>query len=200
MRKPNIVLLAIVLCLSLACSPRDYLTRRLARDLISQAEAFKLPQTFWLETGVVSNKEFNSPESMVLQRRGWIVGTEEKKCPAGVEPAPCWDVELTPLGVDAVRPLIGSETQRGPFGIEVAQRMLEGITGISKAGKFADVEFTWHWAPLNQVGAALYDGGVHYRSTVGFRAYDDGWRVVNGVTRSNQTMDEALRNAEPVSP
>ncbi|MGB9235229.1 MAG: hypothetical protein WCC04_12515 [Terriglobales bacterium] len=174
------------------------MTRRLAADLISQSEGFKLPQTFWLATGMVSNKEFNSPESMVLQRRGWIVGAQEK-CPVGVEPPPCWDVELTPLGVDAIRPLIGGETERGPFGIEVAQRTLDRITGISRAGIVADVEFSWHWAPLNQVGTALYDAGVHYRSTVGFRDYDDGWRVLNE-TRSNQTMEEALRNAEPMAP
>jgi hypothetical protein len=196
----KIALLATGLCLCLGCSPRNFLTRRLAADLISESEAFKLPQTFWLATGVVSNKDFNSPESMVLQRRGWIIGTAEKKCPAGVEPAPCWDVELSPLGVEAIRPLVGGETERGPFGIEVAQRTLERITGISKAGNFADVEFTWHWVALNPVGAALYDGGVHYRSTVGFREYDDGWRVANGGARSNQTMDEALRNAEPMAP
>ncbi len=187
------------LFLGLGCSPRDFLTRRLAGDLISQSEAFKLPQTFWLATGLVSNKEFNSPESMVLQRRGWIIGTQQK-CPVGLDPPPCWDVELSPLGVTAIRPLIGSETQRGPFGIEVAQRTLEGITGISKAGNFADVEFMWHWAPLNQVGAALYDGGVRYRSMVGLRQFDDGWRVVNEGIRSNQTMDEALRNAEAMAP
>jgi len=26
---------------------------------------------------------------------------------------------------------------------------------------------------------------------VGFRAYDDGWRVVNGAVHSNQTIEEA---------
>ena len=190
----------LVLSLYVGCSPRDFLTRRLATDLILQSEAFKLPQTFWLETGVVSNKDFNSPDSMVLRRRGWIVGTQEKTCPAGVDPAPCWDVELSPVGADAIRPLIESATGRGPFGIEAAQRTLEGITVISKAGTAADVEFTWHWAPLNQVGAALYDGGVRYRSVVGCRAYDDGWRVVNGAVRSNQTIEEALKNAEPIAP
>ncbi len=193
------ILMVGFLFLGIGCSPRDFLTRRLAGDLISQSEAFRLPQTFWLSTGLVSNKEFNSPESMVLQRRGWIIGTQQK-CPVGLEPPPCWDVELSPLGVTAIRPLIGSETQRGPFGIEVAQRTLEGITGISKAGNFADVEFLWHWAPLNQVGAALYDGGVRYRSMVALREFDDGWRVVNEGTHSNQTMDEALRNAEAMAP
>jgi len=73
-----------------------------------------------------------------------------------------------------------------------------GITGISKAGNFADVEFTRHWVSLNPVGAALYDSGVHYRSTVGFRGYGDGWGVVSQSAHSNQKLDEALRNAEPV--
>ena len=197
MRLTKISLLLVCLGLSVACSPRDFLTRRLAADLITASDAFKAPQMFWITTGIVSNKDFNSPESMVLQRRGWIIGTEEKKCPEGVEPAPCWDVVLSPLGVDTIRPLISSgSSNTGPIAIQAARRELVAITGISKAGNFADAEFTWHWIPLNQIGSALYDGGVHYRSTVGFRAYDDGWRMASG-ERSNQTIDDALRTAEP---
>ncbi len=83
--------------------------------------------------------------------------------------------------------------------MQVARRELVGISGISKAGNFADVDFTWHWASINPVGAALYDSGVHYRSTVGFRSYDDGWRVVEQREPSNQSLDEALRDAKPTS-
>jgi len=200
MRTVKTLLLAVLVCLTWGCSPRDFLTRRLAADLISATEAFKAPQTFWLTRGIVSNKDFNSPDSMVLQRRGWIIGSEQK-CPAGVEPPPCWDVVLSPLGVDTIRPLIASgSSTNGQIGIQIVRRELVAVTGISKAGNSADVEFTWHWVSLNQVGAALYDSGVHYRSTVGFRAYDDGWRVVNEVAHSNQTMDEALHSAEPTVP
>jgi hypothetical protein len=199
MRLTKISLLLVCLGLSVACSPRDFLTRRLAADLITASEAFKAPQMFWVTTGIVSNKDFNSPESMVLQRRGWIIGTEEKKCPEGVEPDPCWDIVLSPLGVDTIRPLISSgSSTTGTIAIQAARRELIAITGISKAGNFADVEFAWHWVPLNQVGSALYDGGVHYRSTVAFRAYDDGWRMISG-ERSNQTIDDALRTAEPTA-
>ena len=142
MRIRKIALFAVLLCLLPACSPRDFLTRRLAADLISASDAFKTPQTFWLTTGIVSNKDFTSPESMVLQRRGWIIGNEQK-CPAGVEPPPCWDVVLSPLGVDIIRPLIASgSTGNGAIAIQAARRELVAITGISKAGNFADVEFT----------------------------------------------------------
>jgi hypothetical protein len=204
MRATKTLLLAVLVCLillsfNLGCSPRDFLTRRLAADLISTSDAFKAPQMFWLKTGVVSNKDFSSPESMVLQRRGWIIGTEQK-CPAEVEPPPCWDVQLMPLGVDTIRPLISNALpNNGPMAIQVARRELLGISGISKAGNFADVEFTWRWVSINQVGAALYDSGVHYRSTVGFRGYDDGWRVVEQNAPSNQPLDEALRNALPTA-
>jgi hypothetical protein len=203
--KVSKTLLAVLLCpillsLGLGCSPRDFLTRRLAADLISASDAFKAPQLFWLRTGVVSNKDFSSPDFMVLQRRGWIIGTEQK-CPAEVDPPPCWDVLLTPLGVDTIRPLISNALpDNGPIGIQVARRELLGISGISKAGNFADVEFTWRWVSINQVGAALYDSGVHYRSTVGFRGYDDGWRVMEQPVPSNQSLDEALRNAQPTAP
>jgi len=193
------LLLAALFCLSLSCSPRDFLTRRLAADLISASEAFKAPQLFWLKTGIVSNKDFSSPESLVLQRRGWIIGTEQK-CLEGIDPPPCWDVLLTPLGVDTIRPLISRALpDNGPIGIQVARRELVTISGISKAGNFADVEFTWRWVSLNQVGAALYDSGVHYRSTVGFRGYDDGWRVVEQNVPNNQSLDDALRNAQPTT-
>jgi hypothetical protein len=200
MRTAKISLLAVLFCLIPACSPRDFLTRRLAADLISASDAFKAPQVFWLSTGIVSNKDFSSPDSMVLQRHGWIIGTEEK-CPAGIDPPPCWDVVLTPLGVDTIRPLISTALPgNGPIGIQVARRELLSISGIAKTGNFADVEFTWRWASINPVGEALYDGGVHYRSTVGFRGYDDGWRVVEQTIPSNQPLDEALRNAQPTAP
>jgi hypothetical protein len=195
-----VFLCLILLSLDLGCSPRDFLTRRLAADLISASDAFKAPQLFWLRTGVVSNKDFSSPDFMVLQRRGWIIGTEQK-CPAEVAPPPCWDVLLTPLGVDTIRPLISNALpDDGPIGIQVARRELLSVSGISKTGNFADVEFTWRWVSINQVGAALYDSGVHYRSTVGFRGYDDGWRVMEQPVPSNQSLDEALRNAQPTAP
>jgi len=201
MRPARILVLTGFLSFCLACSPRDFLTRRLAADLISASEVFKAPQVFWLRTGILSNEDFSSPESMVLQRRGWIIGTEEKKCPEGVDPPPCWDVLLTPLGVDIIRPLISSASpDNGPVAIPVARRELVAITGMSKAGNFADVEFTWHWVSINPIGAALYDSGVHYRSTVGFRGYDNGWRVVEQSVPNNQPLDEALHNAQPTSP
>ena len=198
--KPVLVILATLLCSALACSPRDFLTRRLAADLISASETFKAPQVFWLKTGIVSNRDFNSPDSMVLQRRGWIIGTQQK-CPSGVDPPPCWDVVLSPLGVDTFRPLI-SDTSPGiaPMSLAVARRELVNVTGISKAGTFADVEFTWRWVALNPVGAALYDAGVNYRSTVGFRSYDDGWRVVDAALKTSPSLEEALHNAEPTAP
>lgn len=186
-----------LLCFMLSCSPRDFLTRRLASDLISSSDAFDAPQVFWLRTGLVSNKDFSSPDSLVLQRRGWIIGTQQK-CLPGMDPPPCWDVLLSPAGVDTFRSLIppGALTSK-LTPIRVAHRELVEVTGVSKAGNFADVEFLWHWVPLNEVGGALYDGGVHYRSTVGFRSFDDGWRVVSEPMRNGQPLDEALRTAQP---
>jgi hypothetical protein len=181
----------------MACSPRDFLTRRLAADLISASDAFRAPQVFWLHRGIVSNKDFSSPDSIVLQRRGWIVGTQQK-CPPGVDPPPCWDVVLSPAGVDVFRPLIAASDRSSDLvPVRVAQRELLGVSGISKAGNFADVEFFWHWIAMNDVGGALYDSGVRYRSTVGFRSYDDGWRVVTEPMHNNQPVDDALRNAQP---
>ena len=70
------------------------------------------------------------------------------------------------------------------FAFPAARRELIAITGIAEQGNVADVEFTWRWIPLNEVGAVFYSPDAHYQSTVGFRRYDDGWRVVQGAYRS----------------
>jgi hypothetical protein len=203
MRIPGIYPTALLLSLlsaALACSSRDFLTRSLAANLISASQSFNSPQVFWLKTGVVSNREFNSPDSLVLQHRGWIIGTQQR-CPLGLDPPPCWDLVLSPLGVDVFRPLIpATDPGVGPTSVRVARRELVAITGISKVGNYADVEFTWRWVALNPVGSALFDSGVHYRSVVQFRSYDDGWRVYDVNAHNSQSLEEALRNAEPIAP
>jgi hypothetical protein len=180
-----------------SCSPRDFLTRRLAADLIAGSSAFKTPQQFSLHTGIVTNKDYLAPESLVLQHRGWISATT-KPCPPNLSPPPCWDVLLTPSGVDAIQALVSPEDLAKPsFNVPAARRELVKITGISKQGNLGDVDFTWRWIPLNEFGAALYSSDLHYKSTVGFRYHDDGWRVVESALRPGQTLEEALTNAEP---
>ena len=191
-----ICLMALGLC---SCSPRDFLSRRLAADLIAASDTFNAPQQFILRTGVISNKDYASPEYLVLQHQGWI-SASTVACSPGLAPAPCWDVLLTPSGVDTVRLLVSPDDATKPsITLPVAKRELVSVTGISKQGNVADVEFTWKWIPLNEVGGALYSGDLHYKSSVGFRQFDDGWRVVQGVARPGQAIDEALKNAEPTS-
>lgn len=198
MPKTPILALSLVATLALlACSPRDFLTRRLVTDLLSASDAFKTPQQFALQTGVVSNKDYVTPEYLVLQQHGWISATTAR-CAPGMVPAPCWDVLLTPSGVETVRSLVSAEeATKASLQIPVARRELLGVTGISKQGTAADVEFTWKWVPLNEIGAALYSGDMRYTSTVGFRQYDDGWRLMQSAPRSAQTLDDAFKNAEP---
>lgn len=192
------ILTLVLLSVLCACSPRDFLTRRLAGDLIAGSSIFKVRQQFFLRIGVLSNKDYNSPEYLVLQHRGWIGGTAAP-CPLNVQPPPCWDVVLTPLGVDAFRDLIPrQDSSKQYFSILTARREVVEVTGISKNGNFADVQFVWKWQPLNEVGAALYDGGLRYTSSVSFQHFDDGWRLLEGTgTRSNQSLQDALKNSEP---
>lgn len=193
MRKNLVSLISLVLCIS--CSPRDFLTRRLAADLISSSSAFKDPQQFVLQTGIVSTKEYPSPEFLALQHHGWI-DASNAACPAGMAPPPCWELVLTPSGVEAVRTLIsGDDAAKPSFSIPVARRELADITAISKEGVTADVDFIWRWTPLNEIGAALYSTDQRYRSTVGFRKYDDGWHVIESVPHHEQSLDDALKNA-----
>ncbi|HUA14825.1 MAG TPA: hypothetical protein VMG31_05975 [Verrucomicrobiae bacterium] len=190
-------ILLIFTLFTLACSPRDYLTRRLAFDLISASDAFKTPQQYVLQTGVVSNKDYLSPEYLVLEHHGWL-SAATAPCPAGLAPPPCWDILLTPSGVDTVRSIVpAEEADKRSFAIPVARRELLSITGISKQGYAADVDFTWRWVPLNEIGAALYSSDLRSASTVSFRDYDDGWRLVAHAPHSGQTLDDSLKNAEP---
>ncbi len=199
MRKLAAVLTVSLLALAAACSPRDFLTRRLAFDLIAGSDTFKAQQQFWLRTGVISNKEYTSPEYLVLAHHGWITSAGTP-CIANVTPPPCWDVALTPLGVDALRDWVpASAAATNYFSVPVARRELLAVSGITKSGNRADVDFGWKWVALNEVGEALYTGSGEFNSTVGFIHYDDGWRVVEGETpKSNQRLDDALKNAEPL--
>lgn len=192
----NSVLVLSLLFLS-ACSPRDFLTRRLASDLIAASPQFRAPQQFVLQTGVASNKDYVSPEYILLQHHGWI-SANSTPCPTGVTPGPCWDVLLTPSGVDTVRTLVPAEEATKPaITLPVARRELVGVTGITKQGSAGDVEFSWKWVPLNEIGAALYSGDLRYKSIVGFRQFDDGWRLSESTPRSGQSIADALKNAEP---
>ena len=199
MLKCKLSFVAVVLCLTSACSIRDFLTRRLAYELISSSDTFNSSQQFWLRTGIVSNKDFVAPEYLVLQKRGWITAGNAD-CPPGTLPPPCWEVNLTPLGADAFRPLMAAgDAKSENFGVTVARRQLLEISGISRQDGTAEVEFIWKWLPLNEVGAALYAGGVQYSSAVSFVKYDDGWRVRDGkLPPTGQDLNGALKNAEPV--
>jgi hypothetical protein len=198
MRRPaGLVLCAACLLLFPSCSPRDFLTRRLAADLIASSETFRSQQQFQFRIGVVPNKDYLSSDYLALQHHGWISATVSP-CPPALAPPPCWDVMLTPSGVDTFQSLLApGDADKQSFTISAARRELVAVTGIAKQGNTADVEFTWKWIPLNEVGAVLYSRETHHRSTSIFRCYDDGWRVLESSSHSGQPLDEALKNAEP---
>jgi hypothetical protein len=197
MRRQSIFYLGFVVFL-LSCSARDFLTRRLAADLILGSQDFKTEQQFVLQAGRLSNKDYPTPEYLVLQHHGWI-SASTATCTPGLVPPPCWDIALTPAGVDTIHAILpADQADKSSLALPVARRQFLSVDGISKQGNTADVEFEWKWVPLNEVGAALYSGDVRYKSTVGFRQYDDGWRLVQSTPRPGQTMGDALKNAEPV--
>lgn len=198
MRKILVVSSSLTFLFLLAsCSPRDFLTRRLAADLIKGADAFRAQQRLELHTGVISNQDYLSSTYVVLHHHGWISATKAA-CPRDLAPPPCWDVVLTPAGVDTFQGLIApGDAEKKSFNIPAARRELVAITDIAKQGNVADVEFTWRWAALNEVGAALYPGSLRYRSTTILRKYDDGWRLSQRAFHPGQPLDEALKNAEP---
>ncbi len=199
MPRRQAAIIFVLLCLSVSCSPRDFLTRRLATDLIAGSDTFKMTQQFWLRTGVISNKDYNSPEYVILRRRGWITGTNVA-CPADIASPPCWDMVITPLGVDALRDWVSATAASSQYiSVPVAQRELLAVTGIHKDGSLADVDFQWRWAAVNEVGVSPVRKETDYNSTVRFIHYDDGWRVIEGgALKSDQGLNDALKNASPV--
>ena len=199
LKQLNFVLLLISALLLSACSPRDFLTRRLAADLISASETFRAQRYLEFRTGIVANQDYLSPNYLLLQHTGWISATIVR-CPAALAPPPCWDVTLTPSGVDTIQSLIApGDAEKPTLSIPAARRELVAVTGIAKDGNTADVEFTWRWSPLNEVGAALYHSDARYRSTAAFRNYDDGWRLLESTSHQNQSIDDALKSSEPAN-
>ncbi|HEX8813996.1 MAG TPA: hypothetical protein VF753_00700 [Terriglobales bacterium] len=199
MRKGFIAVVFALLVALTACTSRDFLTRHLASDLITNSDTFKAVEKFWLRTGSTSNEDYASPEYMVLQRRGWITAASVP-CAPDAKVSACWDVALTPLGVGVFRDLIPAGAEQSQyFSVPVAHRELVRVTGIAKNAGSAEVEFFWKWVPLNEVGQALYAEGLQYKSIVTFRLYDDGWRVIEGDLPVSQGMDEALKNSKPIA-
>ena len=142
MPRRQVALIFALLCFAVACSPRDFLTRRLATDLIAGSDTFKMTQLFWLRTGVISNKDYTSPEYVVLRRRGWITGSGVA-CPPDLAPPPCWDMVITPLGVDALRDWVAATAASSQYiSVPVAQRELLAVTGIHKNGSSGGCGFS----------------------------------------------------------
>jgi hypothetical protein len=181
-----------------SCSPRDFLTRRLAADLIAGSETFRALQQIQLRTGILSNTDYLASNILALQHHGWISAIKVA-CPSSLAPPPCWDLTLTPLGVDTFKNLISpADAAKQFFSIPAARRELVTVSGIAKEGSFADVEFTWNWVALNEVGAVFYPADITYRSTTSFLRYDDGWRVISDNSHHGLALDEALKNAVPM--
>jgi hypothetical protein len=191
----KLILVIVIAGILSSCSPRDFLTRRLAADLIASSNTFRSPQQFQFDIGVIANDEYTSQPYVTMQHRGWISGSKVA-CPPSFSPAPCWNVTLTPSGVDTLQTLVApSGTEKQSFIIPAARREMVSVTGMAKQGDLADVEFIWKWVPLNEVGATIYGSDLRYRSNARFRCYDDGWRLVDRVSPV-VSLDQELKNAE----
>src|SRR5260370_18797738 len=127
MKKASTIACLVSALLLSSCSPRDFLTRRLAADLIDGSTTFKNMQQFWLHTGVISNKDYLAPESLVLQQHGWISATRAW-CPPAIAPPPSCDVLLTPSGVDTFRILAApTDAEKPVFAVPATRSELVAV-------------------------------------------------------------------------
>ena len=128
------------LSLLASCSPRDFLTRRLATDLIAASDDSRPRSSSPCRPEPSPTKTTCRPEYLVLQQHGWISATKAP-CSPGLAAA------LLGRSADAIRsghgPRPGSrqEADKALLFIPVAKRELLGVTGISKQGNAADVDF-----------------------------------------------------------
>ena len=204
-RASSFGLFCFALLLLASCSPRDYLTRRLAADLylrlrpFQNAAAVHSANRRHFQQGLHRPTRISGPATSRLEISATTVA-----CPAGLTPSPCWDIMLTPSGrrngPSAGPRLKKPSARRSPFPSPKERRSSASPASASRA-TITNVEFTWKWNALNEIGAALYSSDLQYKSTVGFREYDDGWRIViaQSIPRPAQTLDDALKGARAYS-
>jgi hypothetical protein len=110
---------------------RDFLTRRLATDRCGLRN-FQNDAAVLAAHKVISSKDYNSPEYLVLRRHGWITATGAA-CSADLGPAPCWDIVIRLWAWTAAR--LGCRHRRR-FAVHQhagGARELLGLSGIRKS-------------------------------------------------------------------
>jgi hypothetical protein len=135
-----------------------------------------------MTTGIISNKDYLSSEpicnSSIMDGSPPTAPTVPPTSPHLRAGKSC----VNPAGVDTFHGLIAAaDADKSSFRIPAARRELIAVTGISKMGRVADVEFTWRWIPSERSRARLSippTSTTARQSTAGFREYDDGWRLV----------------------
>jgi len=187
---PNLSTLALCLAallLSLLLPPH-FLTRRLAADLIAASDTFAAPQQFQLHTGIISNRTISRRN---LSCSSIVAGYRPPKplvscsCPAAL------------LGYHA------HPFRRGYFSkSHRPRRRRETILQHPRrpprtrrhhrhrqTSQPCDVEFTWRWIPMNEVGAALYSADLHYQSTASFAAMTTAgvWSIASPIPPNPST-------------
>ena len=183
--------------ITVACSPRDFLTRRLATDLIAGSDSFKTHPAILAANGRDLQQRLHFARIRDLAPARLDHG--QRRC---LSSRNCCSAVLGhgDHSAGSGRPARLGFRDRSQFSIHQRASGTErtaGGHGHSQGRKsWADVDFLWRWAAVNEVGAALYARNYRVQLHVGFVHYDDGWRVIEGGgLKGSQSLSEALKNA-----
>jgi len=149
-----------------------------AADLIAGSEGFRDAQQFWLRTGIMSNKTiFPGLPGTRAPRLDFRI---KHRLPFRHQSAPCWDVALTPNGVNIFHDLILRMPELHNISVCSGAKRTAGSDRHKPKRSAGGSGFSLEVDPAECRGAALYNENVEYISTAGFRQYDDGWRLIEG--------------------
>lgn len=104
-------------------------------------------------------------------------------------------IEVTKLGRERVSrsQATASELHKRYF-FRVAQRKLVTVTGVATGEQGqAQVEFTWTWKPINEIGRSLRADATTYQAMTRFRLFDDGWRIEGTIAEPSATNPTGRR-------
>jgi hypothetical protein len=142
------------------------LTRSDAAEKLSRSDLFSKTVTFEYTKYLAYRRGANSAGDF-FRALNYLGYTDEKG-------------GLTEKGISEKKNWIPSSMSED-YEVPLATRELLEITGIGElqgeTGAFVEVQYTWKWSPVNEVGTLMKLDEKTNAGSAAFRRFDDGWRL-----------------------